>query len=110
MVKIVAFAYIFATIIYLTIGSNARGWSGYNMLTILVPLALMMYLPKPTTAFGKDLINYAIGLTLVRSLYTVVCIYADKEWIYEKTNWFTAAVIITFISFLIYSAVAHKRL
>lgn len=110
MVGVVAFIYILSTIVYLVLGDSSIEWAGFNMLSLLIPLALFMYLPKPTSAFQKDLINYAIGLTLARALYTFLCIYADLEWVNEKTNYFTLGVIITFIGFLIYAGFTHKKL
>jgi len=110
MAVVVAFIYILATIVYLTLGDSTRAWGGFNMLSLLLPLAAVMYVPKPTSPFGKDLFNFAIGLTLVRSLYTILCIYAELSWVYEKTNYFTATVIVCFLAFLVYSAITHKKL
>lgn len=109
MVGVVAFIYIVSTIVYLAIGDSTILWGGVNHLTLLFAIAGFAYLPKPTTAIDKDFVNFAIGLTIARALYTILCMNAEVSWIYDKTNYFTIAITAIFIAFLIYSATAHKR-
>lgn len=109
MVRLVAFLYIVFTIAYFALGDSSRLWGGVNHLTLLFSLSAFLLLPKPTSAIDKDFVNYVIGLTLARAMYTILCMYAEISWVYEKTNYFTIAAIGSFIAFLVYSAIKHKR-
>lgn len=109
MAGVVAFIYILSTIAYLGLGDSSIHWGGFNHITLLLTLAAFMYLPKPARPIEKDLVNYAVGLTIARTLYTMLCIYADISWVYEKTDYFTIAVIVTFIALLVYTACSHKN-
>lgn len=110
MAALVAFVYIVCTIVYLAIGDAERTWGGFNHITLLLMIAGMIYFPKPLSALQKDFVDFALGLTLARALYTVICIYARGTIVYEATNYFTITVIGFFIIFLIYSAFTHKKL
>lgn len=89
---------------------NTTFWYAFSICTVLSGFAwlvLEMKKKRYISAIENIYINYTVGALLVRMLYTTVCVYQPKGWIYEHTIIFTLLYAITFGILVVYTYYLH---
>jgi len=103
--SLICFIYNLGIVIYFIQSYNTTGWFGFRIGIDLLCFAAYIIVSKSrqkSTSIDDLLLNYTIGALIVRSVYTEICVFQPKGWIYEHTLWFTILYAITFSILAIY--------
>lgn len=89
--------YVITTLIYFYFGSGSMYWAWFNMVSVLGTLLVFLGASLKRGAVSKNAkawAEFAGAVTVVRMLYTSICVISSFTWIEEGNKIFTYIILL----------------
>lgn len=100
------FLYIVLTIVYCLYSGDMRALmyliGQCTILLFIVPLCAFILRPSPITEVERLFLLFSVGMTVSRVIYTVVCVFMEQTWVWNKTDVFGMITALCFLVLLLH--------